>query len=184
MTKRLFVAINISDHTKDVLSANQDRSVNKDVKWTKPENFHFTINFLGVTDINDLLKIADTLREIAGQAQEFDLEYKELAFAPPNKTKPTMIWAVFNSNDFFDELVENINEEMLKILSTYSSGRKEQTPHITLARFKGADVPKSIQLVKSKKGLKSIHVSSIELMESELNSSGPIYTILESFPFG
>lgn len=182
MTKRLFVAINISDHTKDVLSSCQDRSVMQGVKWTKPENFHFTISFLGETDINDLLRITESLHKISENNKSFNLEFRESVFAPPNKANPTMIWAVFNSNDSFKELVGSINEEMLQVLSTYSSGRKEQTPHITLARFKQNNVLGNMELLKPKKGLKSITVSSIELMESELKSDGPVYTILERFP--
>ncbi len=74
---------------------------------------------------------------------------------------------------------DDIVKKSLEIKAQYNS--KELIPHVTMARFKIFINPQELQLKQPQ--VPDFQVNSCELVESELNSNGSIYTTIEKFSF-
>lgn len=64
MAHRLFFAINIPDHIRQELVQYQEQWRRYPVRWTKPENLHFTVLFLGTVDDERLAILRRKAKEL------------------------------------------------------------------------------------------------------------------------
>lgn len=184
--RRLFIAIKIPNELKKNLVNFQKQFETKDINWTKFENLHITVQFLGWVDENKIFSIEKDIEKAAQVATPFNLNFENIIFAPPQKTK-RMIWAVFNCEGQYEKLVKNIFESMKKYINSKlwneNIMRRERTSHITLARFKNLDIAKNIDLKRVRIENKKFKVSEISLWESKLSRDGAKYQILNKFNF-
>lgn len=184
--RRLFIAIKIPNELKKNLVNFQKQFETKDINWTKFENLHITVQFLGWVDENKIFSIEKDIEKAAQVAMPFNLNFENIIFAPPQKTK-RMIWAVFNCEGQYEKLVKNIFENMKKYINSKlwneNIMRRERTSHITLARFKNSDIAKNIDLKRVRIENKKFKVSEISLWESKLSRDGAKYQILNKFNF-
>lgn len=184
--RRLFIAIKIPNELKKNLVNFQKQFETKDINWTKFENLHITVQFLGWVDENKIFSIEKDIEKAAQVATPFNLNFENIIFAPPQKTK-RMIWAVFNCEGQYEKLVKNIFESMKKYINlklwNENIMRRERTSHITLARFKNLDIAKNIDLKRVRIENKKFKVSEISLWESKLSRDGAKYQILNKFNF-
>src|SRR3989338_4607696 len=158
----------------------------KDAKWVELQNFHVTTLFLGHVQDMMISEMRQILRGFFAQIHPFDLQF-EGVFLFPGKF-PKMIWARFHKSFPFTEL----NAELRKYLSPYTESHedeKEQLPHLTLARLKNP-VDSARFAFKPYKmpplQVKECHLYESELTaltEGELQKNGPVYTLIENFPF-
>ena len=162
MRRRVFIAINLPEDVKKQLSGYQLKWPELPIRWTKKDNLHITLEFLGYITDEELLPILQNAKDFALQHKSFEVKLSKIIYGPPSKMPPRMVWAV-------GEKVEELGI----------------APHITLGRIKiwqwkqiepeeRPEVNEDINL--------TFEVNSIEVMESVLGKSGPKYTILESFP--
>ncbi len=174
MRRRIFIAINLPEEIKDKLvfyqrkfeelfdSCQTERFEARPCRWTKKENMHITLEFLGYLTDNELMELCQKTKETASIKKVFNVCLNKICYAPPGKKLPRMIWAT-------GERIKEFNI----------------TPHITLARIKTwqlkeiepeerPEINEDIDLV--------FEVKSIEIMESRLKRGGPEYTALESIP--
>jgi 2'-5' RNA ligase len=162
MRHRVFIAINLPENIKKELSSFENKWPDLPARWTKKENLHITLEFLGYVSDEELMKVCQDTAELAQKHKPFDVRLNKIIYGPPGKMPPRMIWAV-------GEKIQELNI----------------SPHITLARIRAwgfrqiepeerPEVNEDIDL--------TFEVNSIEVMESVLKRGGPIYTILESFP--
>ncbi len=145
-------------------------------KWVEPENLHFTYWFLG--DVEEEI-IFNLKTELVGILNEYksSLELKGVS-AFPNMINPRVIFIKVRNED---NIIHSKYREMKKILQGLNLNTDEKvfSSHITLIRVKS-----------SRPGLKKILENyfdnyfgkvdnfSIDLIESKLTQSGPIYTAL------
>lgn len=186
--RRLFIAIEIENDLKKDLVSFQKKFETKGIKWTKPENLHITVQFLGWVDENNISNIEKDMERVIQISAPFDLSFENIIFAPPRKTK-RMIWAVFNCDGQFENLAKRVSIALKKYISENLTKkdenvlRKHRTPHITLARFKN---PLSIENIKfDDVNIKKdkFKVNSISLWESKISREGAKYQILNKFNF-
>ena len=132
------------------------------VRWTKPENIHITLDFLGYVSDEEILEIFETTKETASKHKSFEVRITKICYGPPEKMPPRMIWAMGDKIREFNIV-----------------------PHITLGRIKTWQwkqiEPEERPEVSEEIDL-SFEVNSIEIVESVLGRGGPKYAILESFP--
>ena len=62
--KRLFVAINLPEEIKKNLFCFKNRYLEIPARWTKKENLHITLYFIGYVSEKNLEKIREALKEI------------------------------------------------------------------------------------------------------------------------
>lgn len=162
MRHRIFTAISLPENVKKELDSYQKKWPELPIRWTKKDNLHITLDFLGSVSNDQLFKILQDTKELALKRQPFDITLNKICYGPLNKMPSRMVWAV-------GEKVEEL----------------DIFPHITLGRINAWEFRK-IELEERPEVNEEINltfeVSSIEVMESQLKRGGPEYTILESFP--
>lgn len=163
MRHRIFIAINLPEDIKKTLVNYQGKWPELPVRWTKKDNIHITLEFLGYLADDELLKVCQNTKELAAKHKPFSITLNKICYGPPKKIPPRMIWVV-------GEKIQEL----------------DFSPHITLGRIRTWEwkqiEPEERPEVDEEINL-SFEVDSLEVMESILKKGGPEYTILESCPF-
>jgi len=176
---RCFIAINLPDEIKayleDIILKLEVKNRHQEIKWTEAENLHLTLGFIEEIDEATL----DKLRlDMSGLVipQDFFLCLGKLGVFP-NEQSPRVI--KINLADTGNKIA-TIIAFIKKIFVKYNIPIDEHpfNPHITVGRVKRPGV--YLRLEQSIKPI-SFAVNSIDLMQSELTSTGPIYSLLKSF---
>jgi 2'-5' RNA ligase len=183
MKIRCFIAVNLPEEIKDYLAeviTDIKRKFNfKNVKWVERENLHFTLHFLGSQDEKETQKIENILLEETKNSSSTEVEIKNLsAFPDMEKARVFFVSCKEIGGDKLKELQERIGKSLKKI--GYKIDERTWQIHITLARFR-----KPFKITHLKQyPLKPLRfkVKSIDLMKSELTSSGPKYFLIKKFP--
>jgi len=176
--KRVFTAINLPDNIKEELLKYQENWPELPAKWTKEENIHITLNFLGYVSDEKLLNILDSVKKTAETHSCFEIKINKICYGPKGKMPPRMIWAIGEKS----KELSLLKNELDKTLN--DSENRDYSPHITLARIKAWDWknidPEDRPEIEEDANL-IFEAKSIEVMESILKKQGPNYTILESY---
>ena len=182
---RIFIAINLPENIKKELIFYQEKWPELPIRWTRKENLHITLVFVGSVNDEEVLEICRAAREAAGRHNSFSINLNRICYGPPKKIPPRMVWVEGEKSKELADLRDDLENSLLK-----SSGQKYQeiksqpfSPHITLGRikeweFKKID-PEERPEIETLISL-DFDVLSIEVMESELKKGGPEYCVLES----
>ncbi|MBU2545489.1 hypothetical protein KKC65_03525 [Patescibacteria group bacterium] len=162
---RIFIAINLPGDVKKGLVFHTEKWSDLPAKWTKKDNLHITLEFLGNVSDEELLDVLKDTQELAEKHTSFNIKLDKICYGPirfgSGQATPRMVWAT-------GPKIEELN----------------LIPHITLARIKKWDWNR-IELDERPQIDEDINlefeVNSIEAMESVLKKGGPEYIILESF---
>jgi len=183
--KRLFIAINLPDEVKRKLVEWRGKwdFDKRYINWVIKKNIHITLIFIGYVDNDETYRIAKIIGEVAKKHQPFYINLEKIIAGPPNAT-PRMFWVEGEKSQELANLQMDL-ENALSFGGNYKKEARAFRPHITLARFK-YEVTKKIREMGSveEKINYQIPVDSIELMQSDLRRTGPIYTNLESAELG
>jgi|SRR5215831_6670804 len=144
------------------------------IRPVRNDNFHFTIIFLGEINSKD---IDDIRIRLAGlYFKPINITYTNIGVFP-NLTSPRIVWVG----------VDKIGGEQLLSLSSWIISRlsdigfkpdKEFMPHLTLFRIRnnrGMDL-KNILSKYNERTFGSDIITSVQLKQSILGTSGPIYS--------
>ena len=179
---RLFVALNISQEIRDAMAnlARELKPLAETWKWTRSENLHVTLKFLGETPADKLPEVKESLRGISADLS-FSLKFTSLGFFP-NARRPSVLWVGLDAPPALAKLAHAIDESLAKI--GIPREEREFSPHMTLARAKEGRIPAKLgeaiaRHAKSMFG--EMTAKSFHLIESKLKSTGAEYTTLESF---
>ena len=160
MRHRIFVAINLPQDIKEKLVEYQAKWPELPVRWTKKENLHITLEFLGNLTDEELIELCQKTTEIASEKKAFTVHLNKICYGPPDKKPARMVW---------------VTGEKIKEFNI--------APHITLGRIKTWEF-RRLELEERPQIAEDIdltfEVASIEVMESDLKREGPEYVILES----
>jgi 2'-5' RNA ligase len=186
MRHRIFIAINLPDDIKKKLVDYQSKWPELPIRWTKKENLHITLVFLGYLNDEELLEVCNITKEAASRNQSFSVNLNKIYYGPPKKMPPRMVWVEGEKSQKFTSLRNDLEKSLMTSEETHFSPEKRAfSPHITLGRIKAwefrqiepeerPEISEEISLV--------FPVNSVEVMESELKRGGSEYTILESYP--
>ena len=186
---RLFVAITLAEGIKSPLSALQrewrERLRHPSISWTRPENFHLTLRFLGDVPSNQLDDLTAALAGAVAPQAPMRLEVVGLGCFP-NLRRPRILWA--GVRDEAGELAE-LARRIVETTNSFSSKPAEErfTGHLTLARVGrvGGDGSSIIDRFIRETAVRSAgswRVDSVELVRSELHTAGSRYTTLARLP--
>lgn len=181
--KRLFVAVNLPEDVKEALLSYQETWAELPGAWTKKENLHATLAFLGNKSDQEEQEILNILKEVATKHAPFTMRISRIVYGPPQKT-PLMIWAVGDAQNEFLSLRRDIEKEL-----TASSGirfepkQEEAVVHFTLLRldkWEFAAMEEEERPIVDEEVDISFPVNSFELMESKFGGSQ--YIVVQSMP--
>ncbi|MBU4369158.1 RNA 2',3'-cyclic phosphodiesterase [Patescibacteria group bacterium] len=178
---RTFIAINLPQEIKQELGnwvENIKKDINTGVKWVKPENFHLTLHFLGYLEEKQLEQVKTILQSSVFKTDIVLKIKKPDCF--PNQNRPRVLF--FKCEEKENNNLINLQQiigQSLKHIGMEVDDRVWQI-HLTFARVKmPIKLPTSFK--KEIPDLK-FKIKSIDLMKSVLRRTGPIYSIIESFP--
>ncbi|MBN1809937.1 MAG: RNA 2',3'-cyclic phosphodiesterase [Planctomycetes bacterium] len=177
---RSFVAVELPDSLREriVLAVREPaRILGTGVSWTRPENLHLTVKFLGDINREDVCRAMELLKEAVAGLSSVPVEVAGPAPFPPG-SKPRMVVSPVTEADRLKVLYAQVERAMMKL----GVGRENRrfTPHITLARARKAP-PRwasafDWETVAGKIGV--LPVTGVTLFMSELGPGGPTYTRL------
>ena len=174
---RLFIAIDLPESIKY-----QVRSLCfglNGVKWTRAEQMHLTIRFIGEVDGFRLDDIALELSKLRDRS--LILYLKGVGFFPPTGD-PKVLWAGLAHSDKLEKLYRKINRALMDI--GLKSEHRNFAPHITLGRIRSSSI-NDLQDFFSRNAFFKTEEFSVEqyhLYSSRLTPGGAIHEKLASFP--
>lgn len=176
---RTFVAVKIPATPSLVDVIRELGRMGSSLKPVAADNLHLTLKFLGDTPESQIAEIGEVVSRVATQAASFDIRLVGLG-AFPNAQRPDVIWAGIESNETLRTLAAAL-ESNLEPLGFRRESR-EFHPHLTLARVKAKPPPSLFQLLADHPATDfgTVHIASVEFLQSELQRGGPKYTVVAS----
>lgn len=180
---RCFIAIPLTQEIKEELVNIQEKLKKSDagVKWVSPDSIHLTLKFLGDIPRIRLSSVSKMIKEVAHKKTWFEMSLSSLG-AFPSIEKPRIVWiGIENGQEELKELAEKLD---IKLRSIGLPGEeREFVPHLTLGRVKKLDNrDKLVEIIHSIKAVftEKMQVTKINLMKSQLTSTGPIYSVIST----
>ena len=146
------------------------------VRWTRPENVHLTLKFLGDIRIEDLDGIRAALGEVGVEHAPFDAVLAELG-AFPSTRRAKILWiGVGAGSDWLRSLATDVDDTLASL--GFEREKRPYVPHLTLGRVRGRplnlDLPSGVERT-------GFRVRQVELTESTLAPEGATYRIVGDF---
>jgi 2'-5' RNA ligase len=186
---RLFIAVSIPDKVKSEIEKTQDilrRAMPIGaVRWTKPEQFHITLKFLGNVKVSDTDALTQAVRDVCKNFSPLKLRAEWLGFFP-NENRPRVVWiGVHDKKNILLKLQKAI-ESAVKGL-TKEAVDKAFTGHLTLGRAKdierkNAETLRKVAGTFAKRFFGGWTASEVEIFRSDLSADGSHYHRLASVP--
>ncbi len=177
---RTFIAIEIPAEIKTALSGLQTelRRAGAEVSWTKPENIHLTLKFLGEIEQRLVNEIERACVETVAEFQPFKLDLTGAGVFPKAR-QPRVLWAGL-SGEMETLLAMQKQLEALLAAFRFKSNEKAFRPHLTIGRVKSNRHARELAARAEAYSLPalSFDVREIVLMKSELLPAGARYTAL------
>ena len=186
---RLFFAVTLPEEIIARAATQQEelraKAGDNGIKWTRPDQFHYTLKFLGEQPPPKAHKAAETAKAVAGEAQPFDLTLGGVG-AFPNLNRPSVLWlgATMGAEQLID-LATRLESALVK--QGFQRENKPPKAHLTLARIKTyAGETAAARLLRNAEvgELGTFTVDSLVLMQSNLKPTGSEYNVVEIFKFG
>jgi 2'-5' RNA ligase len=182
---RLFIAITIPDGIKTKIEAAQGelRRVlpERAVRWTRREQFHLTLKFLGDVDAARVETLGEALRAACRGFGALHLRAERVGFFPDLRY-PRVIWVGVQDKA---EQLSRLQGTVERATREYTSEAKEErfTGHVTLARIKGIKRLEAEALGQAAAGMAERFFGQwtacqVDLMRSELLPQGARHSIL------
>lgn len=173
---RAFIAVDVSN---DSIAKVQNEILStpgwnhEDIKPVEPNNFHFTIIFLGEISENDVQSI---IAELSGfQFEPFTITYTGIG-AFPNPAHARVIWVGVDPEGA-QKLTLLANDIVMKMSRLGFRPDKPFSAHMTFLRSKGRPVNASdIHSKYLGRTFGSQLIEEVHIKKSELTRSGPIYS--------
>jgi len=188
---RLFVAISIPEPVRDEIIHGQRElqplAPRGAVRWTRPDQFHLTLRFLGDVPADGVEDLKKSVGAVCRNAWPLSLRAEGVGFFP-NPRSPRVIWVGINDRE--GRLVD-LQKQIEAAVGPFSPepGEKNFTGHATLGRLKNpkpSDIrdlaARAQSLAKRLFGEWTAH--EIEIIRSELSPAGARYTSLAAFRLG
>lgn len=133
-TERLFVAVKLPEELGGLLGqeAAALSSRLKFAKWTYPDDYHITLQFLGDTPAAQIPVLLAALKGISAGQKPFRLKLDEWGtFGVPES--PRVLWAGVSGEL---EQLRELQEKIVAVTSPlgYKEEKRPYSPHLTLAR--------------------------------------------------
>jgi len=179
---RSFICIVLPEELKAKIATVQSqlRGEPVDVSWTKPENVHLTLKFLGDVEEAQLDAIKEVVTQTAKAHSQFELVASGCGVFP-NERNPRVLWIGLKDEEGRVQSLAQEIEEKLAAIGFAKEGRPF-TPHLTIGRIRSGrnarEFARTFMAVDFPPH--RFAVEQIVLMRSDLRPTGAIYTPLHS----
>lgn len=178
---RLLIAIPVSDAYRTQLNTmvtTLGERLRSSVRWTRPDNWHMTLQFLGQVEEDNVGEIREALRKIIFPVF---LMRAEGTGCFPNMIHPRVLWVgIEKGHSICSSLAETVQDTLEPF--DFMQG-KQFEPHFTLGRVKQLENDDfETVLASAVQDWPLLRVEHFSLWESKLTPDGPVYTVIENFP--
>ena len=188
---RLFVAIELPDTVKAEIANAQDCLRDglppNSARWTRPDQFHLTLQFLGNVPAASTPQLIDSLRAACQAIPPMKLRASGIGFFPSHKS-PRVVWVgVRDNQDQLPVLHAAVQEGSSRF--TEEKSEERFSGHITLGRLKDLRRPETNVLTKAAEKFSATSFGEwttreVQLMRSRLSSGGAEHSKLATIPLG
>jgi RNA 2',3'-cyclic 3'-phosphodiesterase len=181
---RLFAAIELGADAQQRIAREQARLSKtlhgSSLRWTKPDQMHITLVFIGEVPDDRAAQIVEMMREAIAH-QPFRFELAGTGTFPP-RGAPRALWMGVRTG--VDDLVrvQALVAERLEGAGVERE-RRPFSPHVTLARWRDSrpsDRPRATS--SSPAAIADVEVNAVTLFQSRVSSAGSTYTRLVETP--
>jgi len=177
-TFRAFIAIPLPDEVQTFVGALcqtwSEQIPDRTVRWVKPQLMHVTLRFLGDTKFSSLPALVEVLDGIGIRHDAFTL-HLDRPGCFPNEKRPRVVWVGLQGQlDAARALKQNIDEAL--VLLGWEREDRSFRPHLTVGRVKNSRNVRGYHWEADVDPL-TIAVKEIQLIESVLQRTGPVYTV-------
>lgn len=174
---RLFVAIDLPETVRDRLGA--FCAGVPGARWVDPANFHLTLRFIGEVDNPVADDIAAALSAV--HVPRFDLWLRDVGLFGRGRGVRAL-WAGVDPAEGLVRLQGKVENAVCA--AGLARETRKFSPHVTLARLRGASASRLQRFVAAHSGFMAgpIPVERFTLYSSFLSSSGAIHTPEASYP--
>jgi 2'-5' RNA ligase len=186
---RLFIAVTIPEEIKAKIEEAQAelRCVlpKRAVRWSRREQFHLTLRFLGDVDAARVEALGEAIRSVCRGFGALHLRAERIGFFPDLRY-PRVVWVGVQDQA---EQLPRLQGAIERATREYTTEDKEErfTGHVTLVRIKGINRPEAEALGQAAAGMAEClfgqwTAHQVELMRSELLPQGARHSTLASIP--
>ena len=176
-TERLFIALTLPDAVRDTLAG--EAQPLPGVTWTRPEQLHVTLRFLGDVPAEQVDGIVTRLASI--RVAPFILPVENVGTFPPNRP-PHVLWiGVGSGHPRLFQLRQRLDDALL------SAGLQLDVrtfhPHITLARCAETAAKPIAHWLHTHRDFAAppFRIETFDLYSSVLNPTGAVHTLKRRF---
>ena len=181
---RLFVAVNLSPAVRDAIrGALDDFPVsNPPWRWAAPETWHLTLKFLGETPRDDLARVVDGLDALRVHHPAFEVALGSFGAFPNLRSPRVLFFQVDRGAAEVARLARGVDAAVEHAIGLLPE-RRPFHAHATVARVKAPLSPAIAQRLALVPPLSHAvtRVSTFDLMESRLERTGALYSVVKQF---
>jgi len=184
---RLFFAVDAGDAIRDrVTRIIEDSSIRlAPWRWIRPENYHFTLKFLGDVDPGTLASLQEAAGLAAARARPFRLTMGDIGGFPDLDRPRVVFFGIEGGFGELRELAGLLEEECGKL--GFERERRRFRAHLTLARLSRPAPEEALAALRSFPHLGRSAILDVDrfvLMSSRLTRSGAVYETVSSHELG
>ncbi|MDD5281144.1 MAG: RNA 2',3'-cyclic phosphodiesterase [Candidatus Omnitrophica bacterium] len=175
----------LAHNTKTLASRIKMGNGHEGINWTKPQNLHLTLKFLGDISFEQLAQVKEIIAGISKMPSRFKIKLDTLGVFP-DAHAPRIIWIGADQPPLELKEFEEILETRLSD-SGIPLQRRHFCAHITIGRIRSclspSDLKKTLDKIENDiiNASREFECGKVTLFESALGPSGPTYTALERF---
>jgi len=187
-TTRTFIAVESSDgvYASALSQIDSLKALTDNVRWTAPDNLHWTLQFLGDVTDEELYPICREVQRVAAKREPFPLQARGVN-AFPSVEKPRTVWlGAGQGGEQLAGLQDDIEQHMAEL--GFRPDRQRYTPHLTIGRVQqgshgGMPLSEKLRELADFDG-GAMEVDEVLVYGSELSRDGPTYHVLGRAPLG
>lgn len=133
---RLFFAIEVDANTQnlltDLVDQLQQERWSKYIRWTRPENLHITLRFIGACKPEQISALIGQAKDAINLINTFDIHLNSVHLFP-SKHNPHVLIVGINPSSALFHLADIIEQTV--ITAGFSPEQRVYLPHLTLGRL-------------------------------------------------
>lgn len=177
-TERLFLAISLPPAVRDTLASWAEPLPG--VTWTRGEQLHLTLRFLGDVPTDKIDPLATRLAQV--KVAPFVLPIEGVGTFPPNRP-PRVVWiGVGSGHPRLFQLRQRLDDALLA--AGLQVDLRVFQPHVTLARSTDGAAAAVSHWLHTHRDVTAppFRVEAFDLYASELQPTGAVHTLKQRFP--
>jgi 2'-5' RNA ligase len=178
---RLFVAVNFPSRLRHRI-ARQCRPLREagiPARWVEPDQVHLTLKFIGEIPAGRVDVLGEALIQMAGRFRPFNLRFGPIG-AFPSPRRPRVVWLGVEPTPELRFIKDDLERGLAEV--GVPREQRPYQPHITLGRAprdaEAGEFRRLEEVARTLRVSEEYRVTHLDLMQSRLEPSGAVHTVL------